>query len=60
MSRIEATGGMAGGVGKQTNKWPKDVDSDNEYSKNEKPAQDLLKMRTMMLVNSATGESIIG
>ncbi|EXM12259.1 hypothetical protein FoTM2_014679 [Fusarium oxysporum f. sp. vasinfectum] len=37
MSRIEATGGMAGGVGKQTNKWPKDVDNDNAYSKNEKP-----------------------
>ncbi|EXK25212.1 hypothetical protein FOMG_18117 [Fusarium oxysporum f. sp. melonis 26406] len=54
MSRIEATGGMAGGVRKQTNKWPKDVDNDNEYSKNEKPAQGLLKMRTMMLVNSAT------
>ncbi|EXM14101.1 hypothetical protein FoTM2_016659 [Fusarium oxysporum f. sp. vasinfectum] len=58
--RIEATGGMAGGVEKQTNKWLKDVDNDKEYSKNEKPARDLLKMKTMMLMNSATGGFNIG
>jgi hypothetical protein len=51
---------MAGGMEKQTNKWPKDVGNDKEYSKHEKPAQDLLRMRTMMLMNSATGESNVG
>jgi hypothetical protein len=36
------------------------VDSDNEYSKNEKSVQDLLKMKTMMPMKSATGGFNIG
>jgi len=50
---------MAAGVEKKTNKWPKDVDNDKEYSENEKPARDLLKFRTMMM-NSAMSGSDIG
>ncbi|EWZ29387.1 hypothetical protein FOZG_17015 [Fusarium oxysporum Fo47] len=55
-SQIEVTGYMAASVEKKTNKWPKDVDNDKEYSENDKPVRDL-KFRT---VNSAMTGSDIG
>jgi len=58
--QIEVAGDMAAGIEKKTNKWPKDVDNDKEYSENEKPARDLLKFRTMMMMNSAMSGSDIG
>ncbi|EXA29658.1 hypothetical protein FOVG_18874 [Fusarium oxysporum f. sp. pisi HDV247] len=58
--QIEVTGNMVAGVEKKTNKWPKDVDNDKEYSENEKPVRDLLKFRTMAMMNSATSRSDIG
>ncbi|KAJ0132717.1 Uncharacterized protein HZ326_24204 [Fusarium oxysporum f. sp. albedinis] len=33
--QIEVTGDMVAGVKKKTNKWPKAVDNDREYSENE-------------------------
>ncbi|EXM18005.1 hypothetical protein FoTM2_009078 [Fusarium oxysporum f. sp. vasinfectum] len=36
---------MVAGVEKKTNKWPKDVNNDKEYSEIEKPVRDLLKFR---------------
>ncbi|KAM5529493.1 hypothetical protein FOXYSP1_17337 [Fusarium oxysporum f. sp. phaseoli] len=50
---------MVAGVEKKTNKWPKAVDNDKEFSENEKPVRDLLKFRTCCLYCAVVlGENI--